>query len=74
MTALEKKKSINDYKNAVIQCDTCKTPIVRKNMARHRRTKIHLDKLKDTMKQKSKKVVFKKPVKKRNIKMTINEV
>jgi len=74
MTAQEKKKSINDYKNAVIQCDTCKTPIVRKNMARHRRTKTHLDKLKDTMKQKTKKVVFKKPAKKRNIKMTIDEV
>ena len=74
MTALEKKKAINDYKNEVIQCDTCKTPIVRKNMARHRRTKTHLDKLKDTMKQKTKKVVFKKPVKKRNIRMTISEV
>jgi hypothetical protein len=75
MTAEEKKKAINDYKNTVIDCDTCKTPIVRKNMARHRRTKTHLDKLKDTMKQKSKKVVFKKkPAKKRNIKMTIDDV
>ena len=70
MTAQEKKKAINDYKNAVIQCDTCKTPIVRKNMARHRRTKTHLDK----MKQKTKKVVFKKPAKKRNINMTIDDV